>query len=395
MLNEKIKELARKNLDYVVSLRRELHQYPELGFQEFKTAELIKRELGKLGIEYKSEIAKTGVVGIIKGKYPGKTVLLRADMDALPILEQSNVEFKSKIDGCMHACGHDGHVAGLLGAAMILNELKDEIHGNVKLLFQPAEEGPGGAEPMVKEGVLENPKVDAAFGCHIWPAYKGGKIVVKSGAMMSHPSEFWIKIYGKGGHASLPELAIDPVVIGAEVIMGIQNIRSRYISTLKPAVISCTTIHAGEARNVIPDSLIIGGTVRSFSEDLSTEILNRIGQIAEGISKTYGARCEYEVTRMYPPLFNNEETTELLKDCTKEMFGEESLIEMPDPLMGSEDFSYFSKEVPATFFLLGVRDDSEDIESMLHHPKLRWNDKRLEISSAIFAKVALKYLNNN
>ena len=395
MLNEKIKELAKKNLDYVVSLRRELHQHPELGFQEFKTATLIKRELEKLGIEYKSEVAHTGVVGLIKGNHPGKTVLLRADMDALPILEESNVDFKSKIDGCMHACGHDGHVAGLLGAAMILNELKDEIHGNIKLVFQPAEESPGGAEPMIEEGVLENPKVDAAFGCHIWPAYKGGKVIVKNGDFMAHPSEFIIKVSGRGGHGSLPELSIDPVVIGAEIIMGIQNVRSRFISTFDHAVISCTTIHAGNARNIIPDTLEIGGTVRSFSEDLSTEILDKIGQIATGIAKAYGAECEYIVERMYPPLINNEQTTNLLRETVKEMLGEDALEEMKNPLMGGEDFAYFAQKVPATFFLVGVRDDAEDVESLLHHPRLKWNDKRLVVNSIILAKAALNYLNKN
>ncbi|WP_442878314.1 M20 metallopeptidase family protein, partial [Cetobacterium sp.] len=270
-----------------MEIRRELHQNPEIGFHEFKTAALIKKELDKLGIPYKGEVAKTGVVGLIEGKYPGKTVLLRADMDALPIHEETDCEYKSKIPGMMHACGHDGHVAGLLGAAMILNELKDEISGNIKLVFQPAEEGPGGAKPMIEEGILENPKVDAAFGCHLWPSYPSGKIIFKEQEMMAHPTAFEIEIQGVGGHGSLPEKTVDPIIVGCQAVINFQNIISRNISTLTPAVLSCCSIKSGEAGNVIPDTLTIKGTIRTFDENLTAEILERMDQILKGLTLAY------------------------------------------------------------------------------------------------------------
>lgn len=395
MINEKIKSLAEKYLPEIQEIRRELHKHPELGFHEFETAKIIKRELDKLGIPYKSEVAKTGVVGIIKGKYEGKTVMLRGDMDALPLVEETNIDYKSEINGCMHACGHDGHTAGLIGAAKILNDLKDELHGTVKLIFQPAEEGPGGAEPMIKEGVLEDPHVDMAFGCHIWPTLKAGSVAYRPLEMMSHPSEFNIKILGRGGHGSLPELTIDPVVIGAEIVSAIQNIRSRFISTHTRAVISVTTIHAGTARNIIPDTLTLGGTIRSFSKDLTTEILEKIEQMVKGITEAYGAKYEMETFRMYEPLVNDEKASEIFDKAARDFLGDENVIVMKNPLMGSEDFGYFSQAVPSCFFLFGVLDEQEKIETNLHHPKLRWDDKNLKTSSGMLAKVAYEYLNNN
>ena len=329
-MKEKIEQLAEKYLERIMEMRRELHRFPELGFKEFKTAEIIKKELDRIGIPYESEIAATGIVGLIKGKKEGKTVLLRADMDALPVEEESRCEFKSEIAGNMHACGHDGHVAGLLGAAMILNDLKDEIAGNVKLVFQPAEEGPGGADPMIKAGILEN---------------------------------------------------------------NFQNIISRNISTLKPAVLSCCTIKAGEACNVIPDKLIIKGTIRTFDEELTNEIVDRMENIIKGITSSYGASYVFDVNRMYPALKNDHEMFELSKKTLGKIVGEENVIVMEEPLMGSEDFSYFGKKVPSNFFLVGVRDAQEDIESMLHHPRLLWDEKYLKINAKALSQLAIDFLN--
>ncbi|WP_306583999.1 M20 metallopeptidase family protein [Fusobacterium ulcerans] len=391
-MKEKIEQLAEKYLERIMEMRRELHRFPELGFKEFKTAEIIKKELDRIGIPYESEIAATGIVGLIKGKKEGKTVLLRADMDALPVEEESRCEFKSEIAGNMHACGHDGHVAGLLGAAMILNDLKDEIAGNVKLVFQPAEEGPGGADPMIKAGILENPKVDAAFGCHIWPACKAGQMI-KDGDMMSHTTSFDIMIQGVGGHGSQPEKTIDPIIIGSQIIINFQNIISRNISTLKPAVLSCCTIKAGEACNVIPDKLIIKGTIRTFDEELTNEIVDRMENIIKGITSSYGASYVFDVNRMYPALKNDHEMFELSKKTLGKIVGEENVIVMEEPLMGSEDFSYFGKKVPSNFFLVGVRDAQEDIESMLHHPRLLWDEKYLKINAKALSQLAIDFLN--
>ena len=392
-MKEKIEQLAEKYLERIMEMRRELHRFPELGFKEFKTAEIIKKELDRIGIPYESEIAATGIVGLIKGKKEGKTVLLRADMDALPVEEESRCEFKSEIAGNMHACGHDGHVAGLLGAAMILNDLKDEIAGNVKLVFQPAEEGPGGADPMIKAGILEHPKVDAAFGCHIWLACKAGQIMIKDGDMMSHTTSFDIMIQGVGGHGSQPEKTIDPIIIGSQIIINFQNIISRNISTLKPAVLSCCTIKAGEACNVIPDKLIIKGTIRTFDEELTNEIVDRMENIIKGITSSYGASYVFDVNRMYPALKNDHEMFELSKKTLGKIVGEENVIVMEEPLMGSEDFSYFGKKVPSNFFLVGVRDAQEDIESMLHHPRLLWDEKHLKINAKALSQLAIDFLN--
>ncbi|MDU1909765.1 M20 family metallopeptidase [Fusobacterium sp.] len=392
-MKEKIEQLAEKHLERIMEVRRELHRFPELGFKEFKTAEIIKKELDRIGIPYESEIAVTGIVGLIKGKKEGKTVLLRADIDALPIDEESRCEFKSEIEGNMHACGHDGHAAGLLGAAMILNELKDEIAGNIKLVFQPAEEGPGGADPMIKAGILENPKVDAAFGCHIWPAYKTGQILVKDGDMMSHTTSFDIMIQGVGGHGSQPEKTVDPIIIGSQIVTNFQNIISRNISTLKPAVLSCCSIKAGETYNVIPDKLTIKGTIRTFDEELTNEIVERMECIIKGITNSYGASYIFDVNRMYPAVKNNHEMFEFSKATLEKVVGEKNVIVMEEPLMGSEDFSYFGKKVPSNFFLVGVRDTQEDIESMLHHPKLLWNEKDLKISAKALSQLAVDFLN--
>lgn len=388
----KIDALAKKNLEKIRAIRRELHQYPELGFQEFKTAQLIKKELDILGIPYQSEIAKTGVVALIKGAKPGKTVLLRADMDALPINEEAECEYKSLTPGVMHACGHDGHVAGLLGAAMILNELKENISGNIKLVFQPAEEGPGGAKPMIDEGILENPKVDAAYACHLWPNSPAGKILIKDGNLMAHPTGFDIEIKGVGGHGSTPEKTVDPVIIGCQAIINFQNIISRNISAMRPAVLSCCSIKAGEAGNVIPDRLTIKGTIRTLDENLTTDILDKMDSILKGLCDAYGAKYNFIVERMYPTLKNDSNLFSFTKSSLINVVGEDNIILMDEPLMGSEDFSYISNEVPSNFFFIGTRENQEEIETLLHHPRLKWDDKHLEVSSKALAQVAYDYL---
>lgn len=388
-----IKNLVEKNLPKIMELRRELHQIPELGFEEFETNKIIRRELDKLGILYESGIAKTGVVAIIKGKEEGKTVLLRADIDALPIEEESKCEFKSKVKGKMHACGHDGHTASLLGAAMVLNEIKDQIKGNVKLVFQPAEEGPGGALPMIKEGILENPKVDAAFACHLWPSFKAGHIVIKSGDMMSNATSFDVIIKGKGGHGSLPEDAIDPIVIGCQVVNNFQNILSREISTLTPAVLSVCSINSGEAYNVIPDTLSLKGTIRTFDEDLTEEILKKMENILKGITLAYNAEYDFIIKRMYPPVKNNNELYKFSKETFTKIFGENRIEVLKKPFMGSEDFAYFGKYVPSNFFIVGIKGEQADDEALLHHPKLLWDEKNLDTSTRALTQLAVDFLN--
>ena len=394
-MEEKIKKLSEKYLERVMELRRELHKYPEIGFDLFKTAEIVKKELDRIGIPYESEIAKTGIVATIKGGKPGKTVLLRADMDALPITEESRCGFKSTHEGKMHACGHDGHTAGLLGVGMILNELKDELSGNIKLLFQPAEEEPGGAKPMIDEGVLENPKVDAAFGCHIWPSIKAGHVAIKDGAMMSHPTTFEIIFQGKGGHASQPENTVDTVMVACQTVVNFQNIISRNISTLRPAVLSCCSIHAGEAHNIIPDKLFLKGTIRSFDEGITDQIVDRMDEILKGITSAYGASYEFLVDRMYPALKNDHELFKFSKNALENILGKDNVEVMEDPVMGSEDFAYFGKHIPSFFFFVGVNDEQLENENMLHHPKLFWDEKYLITNMKTLSQLAVEFLNFN
>lgn len=391
-MKEKLENLTQKYLERIMKIRQELHKVPELGFKEFKTSEIIKKELDIIGIPYEANIAITGVVGLIKGKNPGKTVLLRADIDALPIDEESDIPYKSEIPGNMHACGHDGHAAGLLGAAMILNELKDTFDGNVKLVFQPAEEGPGGAKPMIDAGVLENPKVDGAFGCHIWPGLPAGQVMIKDGEMMSHTTSFDIMIQGVGGHGSQPENTVDPIVIGAQIITNFQNIKGRLLNTLKPSVLSCCSIKAGDAYNVIPDTLAIKGTIRTFDEELTNEIVDKMEAIIKGITDAYNATYKFDVHRMYPALKNNHELFEMTKKSLGELLGEENVLIANEPRMGSEDFSYFSKAVPSNFYFVGVKDGQQDIETLLHHPRLLWDEKHLSVNAKTLAKLALDFL---
>lgn len=267
-MTDRIKKLAEKYSSVIMGAREYFHANPGIEFQEFETTKKIIEILEEHGIEYQKDIAVTGVLAIVRGKKEGKTVLLRGDMDALPIEEEADVPYKSKVKGVMHACGHDSHAAGLLGAALILNELKDEIAGNIKFAFQPAEENQGGAKPMIDAGILENPKVDAAFGLHVWGPYPEGKALTMKGPMMAAPDNIRIKLIGKGGHASMPNMLIDPVVMAAEVILSLQTIVSRKVDPLEPAVISCCSIHGGSAQNVIPNEVEITGTVRTLNEEV-------------------------------------------------------------------------------------------------------------------------------
>jgi len=394
MDTDRIIELSKKHYNRVVELRHQFHMNPETSFEEFETSKTVANELEKLGIEVTRNVAKTGVVGLIKGKYPGKTVLLRADMDALLVQEEADVPYKSKVPGKMHACGHDGHTAGLLGAAMILNELKDEMHGNIKLVFQPAEENDGGAEPMIAEGVLENPKVDAAFACHVWGTFKEGQIFVKHGPVMASPDIFKFKIIGKGGHAAMPHLTIDPVMIAVQAINNMQSIISRRINPLQPAVISFTSIHGGEVHNVIPNEVEVMGTIRIFDKELREWIPQAMKNVLKGTTESQGGSYVFEHIKRYPPLINDNEMTDMVEKSVAKIVGKDNVTEAPEPNMGGEDFAYFAEQVPSSFYFVGIA-PTEDETVSHHHPKFAWDDKNLLIVSQSLAQVALDYLNKN
>ena len=392
-MTDKIKELAKKYSAVIMGAREYFHTNPEIEFTEYKTTKKITEILDEHGIEYKANIAKTGVMAIIRGKKDGKTVLLRGDMDALPIQEEADVPYKSVIDGMMHACGHDSHAAGILGAALILNELKDEISGNIKLIFQPAEENLGGAKPMIEEGILENPKVDAAFGLHVWGPLQEGKAATIKGPMMAAPDNIRIKLIGKGGHASMPNELIDPVLMASEVILNLQTIVSRKVDPLSPMVISCCSIHGGSAQNVIPNEVEIKGTVRTLNSDVREKAPVFIEQALKGITSIYNGSYEFDYILGYPPLVNEEKATEMLINSTEKILGEGNVEIMAKPVMGGEDFAYFSQHVPSAFIFLGIANDLKN-PPVHHHPEFAFDSKNTVVSSEIMAQVAVDYLNS-
>ena len=390
-MTNRIKELAEKYSSVIMGAREYFHANPGIEFQEFETTKKIIEILEEHGIEYQKDIAVTGVLAIVRGKKEGKTVLLRGDMDALPIEEEADVPYKSKVKGVMHACGHDSHAAGLLGAALILNELKDEIAGNIKFAFQPAEENQGGAKPMIDAGILENPKVDAAFGLHVWGPYPEGKATTIKGPMMAAPDNIRIKLTGKGGHASMPNMLIDPVVMAAEVILSLQTIVSRKVDPLEPAVISCCSIHGGSAQNVIPNEVEITGTVRTLNEDLRRKMPELMEQTIKGITDIYNGSYEFDYHFGFPCLINDNESTDLLISAAGKILGSGNIDIMPKPVMGGEDFAYFTQEVPSAFIFLGVAKDMEN-PPVHHHPKFAFDSRNTVTSSEILAQVALDFL---
>ena len=392
-MNQKLNDLWEKYYKKVYDIRHQIHMNPELGFEEYETSKLVSSELEKLGIEVTKNVAKTGVVGLIKGGYPGKTVALRADMDALRINEEGDYEFKSKNPGVMHACGHDGHTASLLGVAMMLNEIKDELHGNVKLIFQPAEEVEGGALPMIKEGVLENPKVDAVFGGHLWGSIEEGKVAVKHGAMMASPDIFTIKIHGKGGHAGVPHASVDPVPIMAQVITALQTIVSRKNDPTNPLVISCCNVHSGECHNAIPTEALIQGTVRTLNNETRDFAEETIEKFVKGIVESQGASYEFEFIRQFPPLVNDKNMADVLEKAAKKIVGDENVFELATPSMGGEDFAFYTEKVPSSFVFVGMTKDVEN--PILHHnAKFAWEDNNMKNLAQTLAQVAIDFLNN-
>ncbi len=389
-INKKIANLAENIEDEVISLRREFHQEPEMGYKEVKTAKKVADYLTKLGLEVKTGIAKTGVMGVLTGDLPGPVIALRADMDALPVIEKSGAEYASKISGMMHACGHDGHMAMLLGTAKVLSKLKSELRGTVKFIFQPAEEGLGGALPMIEEEVLKNPDVDAVFGIHLWPGYKTGTVVLKFGAMMAAPDHFILKIKGKGGHGSAPHQTVDAITVSAQVISALQQIVSRQITPTQPVVVSIGTINGGYRDNVIADEVEMTGTVRTLSNDVRDEIPKRMDEIIKGITVAFGADYELEYKRFYPPVINDDKMVKLVKELGAKVLGDEMVAMLKEPVMAGEDFAYFLEKVPGTFIHLGCSGDPKT-SYPLHNPLFNIDEKALVSGVKIFSNLVFAY----
>lgn len=386
-----IHDLIEAVKDEVIAWRRYLHKYPELSFQEEKTAQFVYETLQTFGELEISRPTKTSIMARLIGQQPGKVIALRADMDALPIVEENDFDFVSQNSGVMHACGHDGHTAMLLGTAKILTQLKDQIKGEVRFLFQHAEElPPGGAQEMVRAGVLDG--VDMIIGCHLLSTLPLGKISLGYGPVMAGADTFNITLVGKGGHASQPELTVDPIAIGTQLVSNLQHIVSRYRDAQEALVISVTQFHAGSAINVIPSKVSIGGSVRSFNPQLQVAIPNYIERIVKGITEAHGATYEFEYQFGYAPTINDEEVTRLMDETVCEIFGEESR-EISKPIMGSEDFSAFQKAVPGSYIGIGARNEEKGIIYPHHHPKFTVDEQALQNGVKLFVHGTLKMLN--
>jgi amidohydrolase len=380
----------------VVADRRDFHEHPELANQEVRTAGIVAERLRALGVEdVRTGIASTGVTGLIRGTKPGagRTVLLRADMDALPILEENDVPYRSQTPGVMHACGHDAHTAMLLGVARLLSERRDEFPGTVKLLFQPAEESPpGGAKPMIEAGVLENPKVGAAFGIHVAQELPVGEIRLRPGPAMAAADRFHMVIHGKGGHGARPHDSIDPIVIGAQIVTALQTLVARAVDPTEEAVVTVGTFKAGEAFNVIPDTAELGGTVRTFNAKNRDMLEERIGSLARGIGAAMGGEVDFAYVRGYPATVNDPEMTELVREEAAKVVGEENVKDAP-LLMGAEDFSYFLEAVPGAFWFVGSNNPERGLVWGHHHPRFDIDEGVLPIGMESMVNVALRYLN--
>ncbi len=381
----------------VIADRRHLHEHPELGFQEVETSRFVAERLQALGVEdIRTGIAKTGVTGLIRGTAssdgPTKTVLLRADMDALPIREENDVDYRSVADGVMHACGHDGHTAMLLGVSRLLLDQRDRFAGTVKVLFQPAEElPPGGAKPMIEAGVLEDPKVDAAFGMHLAQEQPLGVIGVRAGATMAAADRFVVHIKGKGGHGARPQSTVDPVVVGAQIVVALQTIVGREVDPTKAAVVTVGAFRAGEAFNVIPDTAELRGTVRTFDPEVRQQIAERIEALVTGIATSMRAEATVEYRYGYPATVNDPEMTELVRAAAAEVVGPDRVIEPPQT-MGAEDMSYFLEQVPGCYYIVGSRNPDKGLVWGHHHPRFDFDEEALANGIETLVTTTLRYL---
>jgi len=393
-LLEKIKSLSESYSQEVIELRRHLHANPELSYQEFNTAKFVVRKLKDYGIDPKEGFATTGIVALIEGKNPDKkTVALRADMDALPIQETNNVSYKSRYPGIMHACGHDVHTSSLLGTAKILNMIKDQFEGTIKLIFQPGEEkNPGGASYMIRDGALQNPVPSSIIGQHVMPLVPVGKVGFREGMYMASSDEIYLKVIGKGGHGAAPELAIDPIVIASHIIIALQQIISRNASPKQPTVLTFGRIIGEGATNIIPDEVNIAGTFRALNEEWRRNGLEKIEKMAHSIAEGMGGKCEVTISHGYPYLENNPALTRRIRQAAVEYVGVENVVDI-DITLGSEDFAYYSHVVPASFYRLGTRNESKGITSYVHTPTFDIDEDALKTGPGLMAWMAINELN--
>ena len=386
-LKEKISEMR----DWLVEIRRTIHMHPELGFEEVETSRLVSEWLQKFGLDVKRGMAKTGVVGLLKGRKPGKTVAIRADMDALLMEEVHKVPYASKIKGKMHACGHDAHVTILLGVAKFFSSIADQVKGNIKWIFQPAEEGGGGGRIMVEEGVLENPKVDAIFGAHVFPSLPVGKVGIYEREGLAAADRFTIKIIGKGGHAASPHLSRDPILAAGHLITQIHSIVSRNVNPLESGVITIGKVNGGTASNIIPDEVELIGTVRSLNSQVREELKSRIEEVTQGVTRSFSMEYRFDFEYGYPVLINDSEMSKLVGLACSKGIGKEN-VEVVKPSMGGEDFAYYLEKVPGSFFRLGCRNEEKGIIHPYHSSLFDIDEKVLPFGVEMFIRIIDQYL---
>lgn len=391
---DKLDMLINKHVDDVIAIRRDLHEYPELGYEEHRTSEIVAKELEKLGFKVQRNMGKLGVIGLLRGKEEGKTILLRADMDALPLEENNDLPFKSKNPGIMHACGHDVHVSVLLGVAKVLAEYKDQLKGNVKFAFQPAEESnpTGGARYMIEAGALENPKVDAALGLHVWDLPLG-KVALRPGAIMAQSDRIYLTVKGKASHGAQPENGADAIVAAAHIITALQTIVSRNVGPLDSAVVTIGTIIGGARYNNTPDLVKLEGTVRIFDPKISDLIPKRIKEVAENVAIALGCECEVNYVKGWSVTVNDEELNSEVTESFANAFGRENIIIPNNPATTGEDFSEFSKKVPSVYFWLGIGSEINEGRRTLHNPNLIVDERAIPIGMKAFVVATLDYLN--
>ena len=390
-LPNELREAANEIGPGVVADRRDIHQHPELAYEEKRTSALVEARLRELGLEVRTGVGGTGVVGLLRGRSAGKTVLLRADMDALPIREENQAPYASRHPGVMHACGHDAHTAILLGVARVLVDRRAEIPGTVKFMFQPAEEGGAGALRMIEDGVLEDPSVDAAFGLHVDTERYVGQVALRPGPAMASSDRFTITVRGKGGHAASPQRTVDPIVIGAHIVTALQTIVSREVSPSQPAVVTVASMVAGTTYNVIPDTATIQGTVRAYRDKVRQHVEDRLGEVARGVAAAMRATAEVDYRSGCPALENDAEKVELVRAALGELLGPAAVL-VREPVMGAEDFAFILQRVPGAFMHLGVRDPGWESPRPVHTATFDLNEDALPVGVAALAATALKYL---
>jgi amidohydrolase len=384
-MRDKIKKLAKQYALEFIEVRHHLHANPELSYQEFETSKFIQGKLKEFGIPFEIK-ATTGVVGLIKGKNPDSRVFaIRADIDALPILEENEVPYKSTKKGIMHACGHDVHTTCLLGAAKILNELKNDWEGTVKLIFQPGEEkNPGGASYMIKEGVLENPKPSGIVAMHVHTGMPVGKTSFRGGKVMASADELYFTVKGKGGHAAAPHLCVDPILIASHLIIALQQVVSRNSNPFNPSVLSITSFQGGATTNVIPNEIKLMGTFRAMDEGWRAEAHKLIERIAKDVVHSMGGEIDVHIDKGYPAVINNEKLNDLVSACAKEFLGNEN-VEETELRMGAEDFGYYAQQIPACFYRVGVMNKEKGITSGVHTPTFNIDENAIEVGMGLMA----------